>query len=89
MPGFCLAPVPRPGRSPRTFFPSALDNLPNPALVYWCCDTPKRQADPLNSRGLHVDPRDAVPIWKQIEEGMRRLVASMSSSVSSGTPAMR
>ena len=30
----------------------------------------------MTPRGLHVDPRDAVPIWKQIEEGMRRLVAS-------------
>ncbi|MBL8115405.1 MAG: GntR family transcriptional regulator [Acidobacteria bacterium] len=25
---------------------------------------------------LHVDPRDAVPIWKQLEDGVRRLVAS-------------
>jgi GntR family transcriptional regulator len=23
---------------------------------------------------LRIDPRDAVPIWKQIEEGLRRLV---------------
>ena len=30
----------------------------------------------MTPRGLRVDPRDAVPIWKQIEEGMRRLVAS-------------
>jgi len=25
---------------------------------------------------LHVDPRDAVTIWKQLEDGVRRLVAS-------------
>jgi len=28
------------------------------------------------SRKLHVDPADPKPIWSQIEEGMRRLVAS-------------
>lgn len=27
------------------------------------------------SRALTVDPKDAVPIWRQIEEGVRRLVA--------------
>jgi len=27
-------------------------------------------------KSLHVDPKDAVPIWKQIEHGVRRLVAS-------------
>jgi len=27
-------------------------------------------------RALHVDPTDATPIWSQIEEGVRRLVAS-------------
>jgi GntR family transcriptional regulator len=27
-------------------------------------------------RHLHVDPSDATPIWSQIEEGVRRLVAS-------------
>lgn len=25
---------------------------------------------------LRIDPRDAVPIWKQIEEGLRRLVGA-------------
>lgn len=28
------------------------------------------------SRTLEVDPTDTVPIWRQIEEGIRRLVAS-------------
>jgi len=27
-------------------------------------------------RALHVDPADSTPIWSQIEEGFRRLVAS-------------
>ena len=28
------------------------------------------------NRTLHVDPKDSSPIWRQIEEGVRRLVAS-------------
>ncbi len=28
------------------------------------------------SAGLHVDPTDATPLWTQVEEGLRRLVAS-------------
>ena len=28
------------------------------------------------SHGLRLDPTDAVPLWKQLEEGLRRLVAS-------------
>ena len=40
-------------------------------------------------RGLHVEPRDAVPIWKQIEEGMRRLVASGSLKPESAVPSVR
>jgi GntR family transcriptional regulator len=28
------------------------------------------------SLGLHVDPKDSTPIWRQIEDGVRRLVAS-------------
>jgi len=43
----------------------------------------------LNSRGLHVDPRDAVPIWKQIEEGMRRLVASGALKPGAPVPSVR
>ncbi|MHB0970708.1 MAG: GntR family transcriptional regulator [Thermoanaerobaculia bacterium] len=30
----------------------------------------------MNRRTIHIDPSDAVPIWKQIETEVRRLVAS-------------
>ena len=39
--------------------------------------------------GLRVDPRDAVPIWRQIEEGMRRLVASGALRPGSAVPSVR
>ena len=40
-------------------------------------------------RTLHVDPRDAAPIWRQIEEGIRRLVASGALAPGSGVPSVR
>ena len=43
----------------------------------------------MTPRGLHVDPRDAVPIWKQIEEGMRRLVASGALAPGAAVPSVR
>lgn len=43
----------------------------------------------MTPRGLHVDPRDAVPIWKQIEEGMRRLVASGALAPGAPVPSVR
>lgn len=43
----------------------------------------------MTPRGLHVDPRDAVPIWKQIEEGVRRLVASGALKPGSAVPSVR
>lgn len=43
----------------------------------------------MTPRGLHVDPRDAVPIWKQIEEGMRRLVASGALGPGAAVPSVR
>lgn len=43
----------------------------------------------MTPRGLHVDPRDAVPIWKQIEEGMRRLVASGALKPGAPVPSVR
>jgi len=43
----------------------------------------------VTTRGLHVDPRDAVPIWKQIEEGMRRLVASGALAPGAAVPSVR
>lgn len=38
---------------------------------------------------LHVDPRDAVPIWRQIEEGVRRLVASRALVPGVAMPSVR
>jgi len=38
---------------------------------------------------LHVDPADAVPIWKQIEHGVRRLVASGTLEPGSLVPSVR
>jgi GntR family transcriptional regulator len=40
-------------------------------------------------RALRVDPRDATPIWRQIEEGIRRLVASGALAPGSGVPSVR
>src|SRR5260370_41531356 len=40
-------------------------------------------------RALHVDPTDAVPIWSQIEEGIRRLVASGALSPGAAVPSVR
>lgn len=38
---------------------------------------------------LQVDPALAVPIWKQIEEGVRRLVASGALAAGSAVPSVR
>ena len=38
---------------------------------------------------LHVDPGDAAPIWRQIEEGIRRLVVSRSLSPGAVIPSVR
>ena len=38
---------------------------------------------------LSVDPRDARPIWRQIEDGMRRLVASGALPVGTAVPSVR
>lgn len=38
---------------------------------------------------LRIDPRDAVPIWKQIEEGMRRLVGAGSLRPGRPVPSVR
>lgn len=39
--------------------------------------------------GLRIDPRDAVPIWKQIEDGVRRLVAAHTLAPESAVPSVR
>ena len=41
------------------------------------------------SYGLRLDPTDAVPLWKQLEDGLRRLVASGRLSRGSGVPSVR
>lgn len=38
---------------------------------------------------LHIDPKDATPIWRQIEEGVRRLVASGALSSGLAMPSVR
>jgi GntR family transcriptional regulator len=38
---------------------------------------------------LRVDPRDAVPIWKQIEDGVRRLVAAGTLGAGAAVPSVR
>jgi GntR family transcriptional regulator len=38
---------------------------------------------------LQVDPKDAVPIWKQIEHGVRRLVASKALTAGAPIPSVR
>jgi GntR family transcriptional regulator len=40
-------------------------------------------------RFLQVDPSDATPIWAQIEEGMRRLVASKALPPGAAVPSVR
>ena len=40
-------------------------------------------------RALHVDPTDSTPIWSQIEEGLRRLVASGALAPGAAVPSVR
>jgi len=41
------------------------------------------------AHGLRVDPRDAVPIWRQIEDGVRRLIAAGSLRPAAAVPSVR
>ena len=41
------------------------------------------------ARSLHVDPTNATPIWSQIEEGVRRLVASGALPAGGPVPSVR
>ncbi len=41
------------------------------------------------TRGLAIDPSDAAPIWRQIEEGLRRLVASGALAPGAPVPSVR
>lgn len=38
---------------------------------------------------LHIDPRDSIPLWRQIEEGVRRLVLSRSVAPGAPVPSVR
>lgn len=40
-------------------------------------------------RDLRIDPSDAIPIWKQIEDGLRRLVASAALAPGGAVPSVR
>jgi len=40
-------------------------------------------------RALRVDPAESVPIWSQIEEGLRRLVASGALAPGQAVPSVR
>jgi GntR family transcriptional regulator len=39
--------------------------------------------------GLRIDPRDAVPIWKQIEDSVRRMVAAGALHPGAPVPSVR
>ena len=41
------------------------------------------------TRGLRVDPSDAAPLWRQIEENVRRLVASGALKPGAAVPSVR
>jgi GntR family transcriptional regulator len=51
--------------------------------LYYYCDTIA------TVRALHVDPSDSTPIWSQIEEGLRRLVASGALAPGAPVPSVR
>lgn len=38
---------------------------------------------------LHIDPRDGAPLWRQIEEGVRRLVLSRAVVPGAAVPSVR
>jgi GntR family transcriptional regulator len=41
------------------------------------------------SSGFRVDPKDAVPIWRQIELGVKRLVAASGLAPGTAVPSVR
>jgi len=41
------------------------------------------------ARAVRIDPTDAAPIWRQIEEGVRRLVASGGLAAGAAAPSVR
>jgi DNA-binding transcriptional regulator YhcF (GntR family) len=55
------------------------------APLYYCTSTVNGTA----SIGLRIDAGDAVPIWKQIEDGIRRLVAKGALAAGAPVPSVR
>lgn len=53
------------------------------ASLYYNSDTVTR------NHALRVDPSAAAPLWSQIEEGVRRLVASGAMAPGAGVPSVR
>ena len=43
----------------------------------------------MTTRHLSVDPSDAMPIWRQIEDGVRRLVATGALAPGKSVPSVR
>jgi GntR family transcriptional regulator len=43
----------------------------------------------VSTTDLRIDPADATPIWSQIEEGLRRLVASGALAPGAAVPSVR
>ena len=43
----------------------------------------------MTSRTISIDPEDPLPIWKQIEEGIRRLVATAALKPGAAVPSVR
>ena len=41
------------------------------------------------TKALEIDPADAVPIWRQIEDGVRRMVATGGLGAGSPVPSVR
>jgi GntR family transcriptional regulator len=54
--------------------------------TYQCTSTVVQLA---TVRALHVNPSDSTPIWSQIEEGLRRLVASGALAPGAAVPSVR
>jgi GntR family transcriptional regulator len=60
--------------------------------LYYSSDTVKRWPSGESQtmqRSLHIDPADPSPIWRQIEDGLRRMIASGVLEPSSPVPSVR
>jgi GntR family transcriptional regulator len=57
-------------------------------MVSYICDTHVEAKD-VGGGMFRIDPRDAVPIWKQIEEGVRRMIAAGSLTTGMPVPSVR